>query len=217
MTDSRIQHILEALKGLYPNPQFELTHGSPYELLIKAILAAQAPDKKVNEITPKLLASFPTPEALALADLSEIEEKIKEINFYKRKAIAIKEASSDLVARFHGQVPEALEALVTLRGVGRKTANLVRVGAFGLPGIVVDRHFERVATRLGLTTAKDPERIERELEAMVPKEEQARFSLLLINHGKTLCKAKDPKCRTCPLEPACPFPKARSYGETPLC
>jgi len=126
--DSRIQRILETLRELFPNPRLELTHGSPYELLIKAILAAQAPDKKVNEITPKLLTSFPTPDALALADLSEIEEKIKEINFYKRKARAIKEASSDLVERFHGQVPEALEALVTLRGVGRKTANVVRVG-----------------------------------------------------------------------------------------
>ncbi len=205
MMDSRIQRILETLRELFPNPRLELTHGSPYELLIKAILAAQAPDKKVNEITPKLLTSFPTPDALALADLSEIEEKIKEINFYKRKARAIKEASSDLVERFHGQVPEALEALVTLRGVGRKTANVVRVGAFGLPGIVVDRHFERVATRLGLTTAKDPERIERELEAMVPEEEHARFSLLLINHGKSLCTAKNPKCIQCPLKQDCSF------------
>lgn len=205
MMDSRIQQILETLRELFPNPRLELTHGSPYELLIKAILAAQAPDKKVNEITPKLFAGFPTPEALALADPCEIEEKIKEINFYKRKSIAIKEASSDLVARFHGQVPEALDALVTLRGVGRKTANVVRVGAFGLPGIVVDRHFERVATRLGLTTAKDPERIECELEAMVPKEERARFSLLLINHGKSLCTAKNPKCIQCPLKQDCLF------------
>ncbi|MDY7018076.1 MAG: endonuclease III [Nitrospirota bacterium] len=205
MMDPRIQRILETLRELFPNPRLELTHSSPYELLIKAILAAQAPDKKVNEITPKLLTSLPTPDALALADLSEIEEKIKEINFYKRKARAIKEASSDLVERFHGQVPEALEALVTLRGVGRKTANVVRVGAFGLPGIVVDRHFERVATRLGLTTAKDPERIERELEAMVPEEERARFSLLLINHGKSLCTAKNPKCKPCPLKQDCSF------------
>lgn len=212
MMDSRIQRILETLRELFPNPRLELIHGSPYELLIKAILAAQAPDKKVNEITPKLLTSLPTPDALALADLSEIEEKIKEINFYKRKARAIKEASSDLVERFHGQVPEALEALVTLRGVGRKTANVVRVGAFGLPGIVVDRHFERVATRLGLTTAKDPERIERELEAMVPEEERARFSLLLINHGKALCKAKEPQCPRCPLEPECPFSQAQPGG-----
>jgi endonuclease-3 len=205
MMDSRIQRVLETLRELFPNPRLELTYSSPYELLIKTILAAQAPDKKVNEITPKLLTSFRTPDALALADLSEIEEKIKEINFYKRKARAIKEASSDLVERFHGQVPEALEALVTLRGVGRKTANVVRVGAFGLPGIVVDRHFERVATRLGLTTTKDPERIECELEAMVPKEEHARFSLLLINHGKSLCTAKNPKCKPCPLKQDCSF------------
>jgi endonuclease-3 len=203
--DPRIPRILEALGKLDSEPRLELTYSHPFELLIKAILAAQAPDKRVNEITPRLLERFPTAEKLAGADIRDIEETIKEINFYRRKAMALKEASKDLASLFQGQVPEEIEALISLRGVGRKTANVVRVGAFGLPGIVVDRHFERVATRLGLTTTKDPERIECELEAMVPKEEHARFSLLLINHGKSLCTAKNPKCIQCPLKQDCSF------------
>lgn len=211
-----LQGILKALGEVYPDPKLELTHQGAFEFLIKAILAAQAPDKKVNEITPRLLERFPTPEALAQAKLTDIEEAIKEINFYRRKARALKEASQDLVDRFNGKVPEGLEDLISLRGVGRKTANMVRVGAFGLPGIVVDRHFERVAKRIGLTGSSDPEKIERELEGVVPEKDRARLSLLLIHHGKTLCKIKDPKCHICPLEPECPFPKARSYGEPPL-
>lgn len=209
MMDSRVQRILESLRGLYPNPRLELTHSSPYELLMKAILAAQAPDKKVNEITPRLLGRFPTAETMADADILDIEDAIKEINFFHRKAKALKEASRDLASRFQGEVPKELEALVSLRGVGRKTANMVLVGAFGLPGIVVDRHFERVAQRLGLTDSSDPEKIERQLEEMIPEKDRSDLSLLLINHGKALCKAKEPKCPQCPLKNECAFYKSK--------
>jgi endonuclease-3 len=210
-----IQDILKTLGEVYPDPKLELTHTDAFELLVKAILAAQAPDNKVNEIAPRLLEPFPTPEALAKAQLTDIEEAIKEINFYRRKARALKEASQNLVDRFKGKVPENLEDLVSLRGVGRKTANMVRVGAFSLPGIVVDRHFERVAKRIGLTDSSDPEKIEWQLSGVVQEKDRARLSLLLISHGKTLCKAKDPKCPLCALEPECPFPKAQSKPKTP--
>lgn len=210
-----IQHILQKLSEVYPEAKLELTHTEPFELLVKAILAAQSPDKKVNEITPRLLQRFPTPKALAAAPLQDIEEATKEINFYRRKARALKEASQDLVERFEGNVPQGLEELVSLRGVGRKTANMIRVGAFRLPGIVVDRHFERVAKRLGLTDANDPEKIEREMEGVVPEKDRARFSLLLIAHGKKLCKVKDPQCFRCPLDSECPFSRAQPKGKIP--
>lgn len=168
------------------------------------ILSAQCTDERVNQVTPTLFARFPTPEALAAARQEEVEEIIRPTGFYRMKARAIIEMSQDLVQRFGGQVPPRLEDLVTLRGVGRKTANVVLGAAFGLPALAVDTHVARVARRLGLTTNTDPDRIEEDLCSLVPPEEWSGLSLRLILHGRQVCVARRPRCPQCFLADICP-------------
>ncbi len=218
--------MLEALKKRYPDPKIPLAHRSPFELLVATILSAQCTDETVNRVTPQLFARFPTPDALAGADLAALEELIRPTGFFRQKARAIRECSRRLVASHGGQVPADMDALVQLPGVGRKTANVLFAAAEmerwpGWPqdrsrpngtGIVVDTHVTRLSRRLNLTSNTEPERIERDLMECVPPEEWSRFSLRLIYFGREVCTARDPRCPTCPLRGLCP---SAEYGGFP--
>ena len=200
----RAKVVRERLAEEYPEALCELDHTSPFELLAATILSAQCTDARVNLVTPTLFARYPTPEALASADPSELEEIIRSTGFYQNKARSLLGMADALVERFDGEVPTALEDLVTLPGVGRKTANLVRWVAFDLPGLPVDTHVGRLARRLGLTTEEDPVKVEHELNALVPAAERGRFSLRLILHGRRVCDARKPRCGACELADICP-------------
>jgi len=213
----RIRKILEILRDLYPDPRIPLHHRSPFELLIATILSARCTDEMVNRVTPELFARFPTPRALARADLREVERLIRPTGFYRQKARTLQAVSQALVDRYGGEVPPRMEDLVKLPGVGRKTANVLFSAAElehwpGWPeipqadgsGIVVDTHVTRLSQRLGLSFQADPEKIERELMSLVPQEEWGRFALRLIYFGRQVCTARAPKCPTCPLREVCP-------------
>ncbi|HEX6883098.1 MAG TPA: endonuclease III [Planctomycetota bacterium] len=188
-----------------PTPRCELAFADPWQLLIATILSAQSTDARVNQVTPELFRRFPTPAALAAASQEEVEGLVKSTGFFRNKARAIREASQGLVARFGGEVPRTLEELTTLRGVARKTANLVLGAALGIPsGIVVDTHVARVAGRLGLTRATDPEEIERDLMTLFPREEWIATGLRLVLHGRYTCLARKPRCAGCALNELCP-------------
>lgn len=210
----RARLIVERLRTLYPDPQIPLRHGSPFQLLVATILSARCTDEMVNRVTPELFRRFPTAAALARADLREIERIVQPTGFYRQKARAIQAMSRVLVEEFGGEVPPRMADLVRLPGVGRKTANVLFSAAEierwpGWPavadsGIVVDTHVSRVSRRLGLTAQTDPERIEQDLMALVPREEWGRFALRLIYFGRAVCKARNPACPTCPLRDLCP-------------
>jgi endonuclease III len=182
----------------------ELDHHSPFELLVATILSAQSTDKMVNTVTPVVLARWPTPEALAGADAARLEEVIHSTGFFRAKARSLQGMAQALVERFEGQVPGPIEDLVTLPGVGRKTANVIRSVGMDLPGLPVDTHVTRLSRRLGLTTETDPVKIELELNAMIPASERGRFSLRLILHGRRVCLARRPACDRCVLADFCP-------------
>jgi endonuclease-3 len=200
----RAREVNRRLAEAYPNADTELDHRSPYEMLVATILSAQTTDARVNMVTPTLFARYPAPEDLAAADPGEVAEIIRSTGFYQNKTRSIIGMARAVAERFGGAVPTALEDLVTLPGVGRKTANVVRSVAFDLPGLPVDTHVARLSKRLGLTTQTDPVRIEHELNAMVPPTERGRFSLRLILHGRRVCVARTPRCEVCVLEDICP-------------
>ena len=178
----------------YPEAICELDHRNPFELLAATILSAQTTDQRVNMVTPVLFARYPTPEALAAADPREVEEIIRSTGFYQNKTRSLLGMASAVVERFGGEVPSRLEDLVTLPGVGRKTGNVVRSVAFGLPGLPVDTHVIRLSNRLGLTTNTDPVKIEMDLNAMLPGKDRGDFSLRMILHGRRVCFARTPAC-----------------------
>jgi endonuclease III len=188
----------------YPDAVCELDFDSPFELLAATILSAQTTDQRVNMVTPKLFARYPTPEALAAADPIELEEIIRTTGFFHNKAKSLMGMASTLVERFDSEVPGAMEDLVTVPGVGRKTANVVRSVALDLPGLPVDTHVLRLSRRLGLTTQTDPVKVERELNSMVPPAKRGAFSLRLILHGRRVCIARTPRCADCVLNDFCP-------------
>jgi len=188
----------------YPDAHCELDHRNPYELLVATILSAQCTDARVNQVTPALFARYPDPEDLAVADPEELEELIRPTGFYRNKARSLIGMARALVDRFDGEVPASMEELTSIPGVGRKTANVVRSVALGLPGLPVDTHVTRLAHRLGLTTERDPVRIERELNRMIPAAERGAFSLRLILHGRRVCTARRPACERCVLADFCP-------------
>lgn len=202
----RIEKILGILKSQYPNVNTQLDHKNPYELLIATILSAQCTDRQVNLTTPALFAAFPDPERLMKADINEIERLIKSTGFYHNKAKNIKSCSAMLVEKYGSKVPDELEELISLPGVGRKTANVVLGMAFGIPGMVVDTHVGRIAGRLGLTKSKNPEQIEKDLMKIIPKSRWNDFSLELIMTGRGPCKARKPLCGECYLLEVCPYP-----------
>jgi endonuclease-3 len=182
----------------------ELDFKDPFQLLVATILSAQSTDKTVNSITPEVFARWPTPEALAAADPAEVETVIHASGFFRAKARSLIGMAQELDQRFDGIVPGPIEDLVTLPGVGRKTANVVRSVAFGLPGLPVDTHVLRLSRLLGFTTQTDPVVVERELDLLVPPAQRGAFSLRLILHGRAVCVARRPRCAECVLADVCP-------------
>jgi len=202
---ARVRALLtvERLRDAYPAVT-ELAHEDPFQLLIATILSAQTTDKMVNLVTPKLFALYPTAFDLAGADPAEVEAIIKPTGFYRNKTRAIIAASRKLVELFGGVVPSTLEDLVKLPGIGRKTANVILGVGFNVPGFAVDTHVIRLTNRIGLASTRDPEKIERQVTAMVPREEWTGLSLRLILHGRRVCVARRPRCEECILNDFCP-------------
>lgn len=201
----RARQIARLLKQAYPDAQCALVHRSPFELLVATILSAQCTDERVNQVTRELFAKCPTPQALAALPLPALERMIQSTGFYRNKARNLRACCQKLVEEYGGEVPADLEKLVHLPGVGRKTANVVLGTAFGIPsGIVVDTHVARIVRRLGLTTQKDPVKIEQDLMQQLPKREWIDFAHRLIWHGRRVCKARRPLCDQCVLAPLCP-------------
>jgi len=204
--------VAERLAAEYPQAVCELDHRNPFELLAATILSAQTTDARVNLVTPKLFEHFPDAASLAHADPTLVEEIIRSTGFYQTKTRNLIAMAQALIDRFDAEVPKELEELVTLAGVGRKTANVVRSVAFDLPGLPVDTHVGRLSRRLGLTTEDDPVKVEAELGGYLPPAEWGDFSLRLILHGRRVCAAKTPRCAECALEDVCPssmLPRAR--------
>ena len=200
----RARETVARLKAEYPDAVCALIHADPYQLLVATILSAQTTDERVNSVTPSLFERYPTPADLAAADPEELEKVIHPTGFFRSKAKSLIGMASALVERYGGEVPTAMDDLVTLPGVGRKTANVVRSVAFRLPGLPVDTHVGRLSRRLGLTVETDPVKVEHELGAMVPPAERGDFSLRLIQHGRLVCLARKPKCEVCVLNDYCP-------------
>ena len=200
----RTSDVLRRLKVEYPQAICELTHESAFQLLAATILSAQCTDVRVNMVTPALFKSYPTAEKLSVADVHHVEQLVRSTGFYQTKAKNLVGMASQVMSRYGGEVPRELEDLVTLPGVGRKTANVLRSVVFDLPGLPVDTHVGRLSRRLGLTKQEDPVKVERELNAMLPPPEWGQFSLRLILHGRRVCDARKPKCEVCLLENLCP-------------
>ena len=200
----RATDVLRLLKREYPVAICELTHESAFQLLAATILSAQCTDVRVNMVTPALFDAYPTPERLAVADVAHVEQLVRSTGFYQTKAKNLIGMASQVMSRFGGEVPREIEDLVTLPGVGRKTANVLRSVVFGLPGLPVDTHVGRLSRRLGLTKLEDPVKVEYELNAMLPPPEWGEFSLRLILHGRRVCDARKPRCEECLLESLCP-------------
>lgn len=200
---TRAPIVVERLKAEYP-AQTALVHETAWELLVATILSAQTTDARVNAVTPVLFAAYPTAADLARAALPDVEEIVRSTGFFRSKSRAIVEMSQDVVDRYAGEVPQLIEDLVTLRGVGRKTANVVLGAAFDLPGFAVDTHVKRLTARLGLTRSTDPVQIEKDITSMVPPVEWSGLSLRLILHGRRVCDARRPRHEICILSDICP-------------
>ncbi len=203
-TKQRAQRVYAVLADEFLEPQIALTHSNPFELLIATILSAQATDVGVNKVTPKLFEEAPTPEKLAKLPIARIEKLIQSINYFHTKAKNIQACAAMLVQDFDSQVPQTLEALVLLPGVGQKTANVVLGNAFGVPRVVVDTHVGRLANRLRFTRHHDPKKIEADLEKLFAPAQWVRLSHYLILHGRKTCNARSPKCQACQLASECP-------------
>jgi endonuclease-3 len=199
----RAREIARRLAGEYP-AACALVHSSPYELVVATVLSAQTTDERVNLVTPEVFRRWPTPADLAKADPDELEAVIHPTGFFRSKARSLIGLGQALEERFGGEVPTKLEDLVTLPGVGRKTGNVVRSVAFGLPGLPVDTHVGRLTRRLGLTESTDPVKVEHELMPMLPQREWGDLSLRLILHGRQVCVARRPRCGECVLADICP-------------
>jgi endonuclease III len=206
----RARRIGRELAGLYPDAHCELDFTSPLELLVATILSAQTTDKRVNLVTPVLFARYRTAAEYAAADRGEMEKIIQSTGFFRAKTTSLIGLGQALCERFGGEVPRRLRDLVTLPGVGRKTANVVLGNAFEVPGITVDTHFARLSRRFGWTTSTDPDKIEQEVGALFPRREWTFLSHCLIWHGRRICHSRRPACGACTLASLCP-----SYGEGP--
>lgn len=196
-----INHLLAQL---YPQPRTALRHDNPLQLLVATILSAQCTDQRVNQVTPALFARYRTAADFAQADLNELQALIRPTGYYRNKARLIRDCCRQLVEKYGGQVPQTLEELTALPGIGRKTANVVLGDAFGIPGITVDTHVKRLAYRLGLTRHTDPVKIEQALMKLLPPAEWTAFSHRLILHGRQVCRARRPRCESCILAGLCP-------------
>ncbi len=203
----KAKKIFEILDPLYTREKTALKYKSPFELLVATILSAQCTDERVNQVTQKLFKKYKNPEDYIKAPISELEEDIRPTGFFRNKAKSIKACAKGIVELYGGKVPSTMEELIKLPGVGRKTANCVLGAVFDVPGIVVDTHVKRLALRLGLTENKDPDKIEKDLEKLLPKTRWRRFSDLLIYHGRAVCKARKPDHANCAIFKLCPSNK----------
>lgn len=202
----QIATLLEILDTYYPKDVIcYLNHRNPFELLVATILSAQCTDDRVNLVTPALFEKYPTVYDFAHAEIHELEEAIKSTGFYKNKAKNIQACSQQLIERYKGEVPSDIEELVTLPGVGRKTANVIRGNIYKIPSIVVDTHVKRISIRWGLTLYEDPVQIEKDLMTKLPKEHWIRYNTQVIAHGRAICTARNPKCEVCMFLSVCPF------------
>jgi endonuclease-3 len=201
---SSARSIYRILTKEYPDARCELDFNSPLELLVATVLSAQCTDKRVNSVTPILFKTFPTLEILAGAKLSKVEEIIYSTGFYRSKAKNIKELANKILKEFNGEVPNTLAQLVTLPGVGRKTANVVLGNAFGVPGLTVDTHFGRLSRRFGWSDQTDPVKVENDVAKLIPEKEWTLLSHKLIWHGRRICHSRKPECGICPLAKLCP-------------
>lgn len=206
----RARKVNRILAETYPDAHCELDFDDPFQLLVVTVLSAQTTDRRVNAVRPTLFAAYPDPTAMAGAPRELLEQIIGPLGFFRAKTDALLKLSQALVERFDGQVPGRLDDLVTLPGVGRKTANVVLGNAFGVPGITVDTHFGRLVRRLGWTEETDPVKVEHAIGALFPKRDWTMLSHHLIWHGRRRCHAKKPACGACPLARLCP-----SFGEGP--
>ena len=205
MENKNVSGMISILKKRYPKANCSLDNHGPFELLIATILSAQCTDERVNLVTPGLFKKYPGPEQMGEASLKDLEAVIRSTGFYHSKALAIKEASKTLVGNFGGRVPADMDKLLTLRGVARKTANVVLGSAYGIAaGVVVDTHVKRVAFRLGLTKETDPGKIEKDLMGKLEKKDWIWFAHALVHHGRAVCQARTPGCPVCPLNKLCP-------------
>lgn len=197
--------ILRELKSLYPDATCTLDYKTPLELLIATQLAAQCTDARVNIVTKELFKKYRNAEDYASADISELEQDIKSTGFFRNKAKNIKECCIKLLRDYGGTVPDNMEALLSLPGVGRKTANVILSTVFSKPGVIVDTHCTRLSNRLGLTKSQNPDIIERDIMKIIPKSEWANFSHYLVYHGRAICQARKPKCEICSIMPYCAY------------
>ena len=201
----RATQIIRILGKKYPDAKCTLDFNTPHQLLVAAILAAQCTDEKVNEVTPALFARYPTVQSFAEADQSEMETMVKQTGFFRQKSRSIIESAQDIVSEFGGDIPNDMDDLLKLRGVGRKTANLLLGVVFGQPAVIVDTHVKRVSGRLGLTKETDPTKIEFDLREILPEEYWTRYNHLIVAHGRSICKAPTPLCTICPVLSECPY------------
>jgi len=201
---ARAAEILEILRKTYPDARCELNWSTPIELAVAAILSAQCTDRRVNELTPPLFARYRTAADWAAIPLPELETLIRPAGFFRNKARAIHGLAEALVRDHAGQIPEDLDTLVRLPGIGRKTAHLLRATLFGKPGLIVDTHFSRLSRRLGFTEEEDPEKIERDLAVTVPERDWTDWSHVMVFHGRRCCYARNPQCARCPIAHLCP-------------
>ncbi len=204
MTRARAQETLKRLQDIYPTAHCALNYRSPWELLIATILSAQCTDERVNKVTAVLFERFPGPREMLEGGEDEVAEIIRSVGCYRTKARSLVGTAHKVLTLHHGEVPQSLEALVNLPGVGRKTANVVRGNAFDFPGMVVDTHVKRISFRLGWTRQTDPDRIEKDLCRLLPDRVWTQAGHTLIAHGRALCKAPTPICSQCPLLDECP-------------
>ncbi|NIP38616.1 MAG: endonuclease III [Candidatus Dadabacteria bacterium] len=200
----RLNEILKIFRKEYPSPKCHLKYKNPFELLIGCILSAQCTDKRVNEITPELFKKYKNPAGFSVAKKPELEKDIHSAGFFRNKAKSIINCAKGLEQNFSGKVPKTMEELTTLAGVGRKTANVILGNAYDIPGIIVDTHIKRLSMRLGLTSSKNPEKIEFDLMEIVPKKKWTYFSNALGDHGRTVCRSRRPKCDMCKINHLCP-------------
>ncbi|MBF0542365.1 MAG: endonuclease III [Nitrospirae bacterium] len=205
MNSTDIELILDGLSKRYINPKTELIHKNPFELLIATILSAQCTDVRVNKVTPQLFNKYKDVTGFAMADQGILEQDIKSTGFFRNKARMIIECSRKLISDNNGVVPNEMDKLITLPGVGRKTASVILAAGFGIPAIAVDTHVIRLSNRIGLVTVKDPEKIEQRLKELIPQDKWIFFSMSIVLHGRQICKARKPLCSDCIIFKSCNY------------
>ena len=205
----RAPEVIRRLEAAYPDARVALRFSNPLECLVATILSAQCTDEKVNEVTETLFVKYPTAAAYLAVPEDELKQDIRPTGFFNQKAISIRTACQRIVEVYDGNVPDTMEDLITLRGVARKTANIVLGNSFGIvEGIAVDTHVKRLANRIGFSRESDPDKIERDLMALIPQPKWFGFTYVLIDHGRAICTAKKPRCTECPIETLCPSSQA---------